>query len=214
MIKILLVEDTYPDRVLFKKIVQSINETETIPESYSVTDADTLGTAIQWMTLDSFDVVFLDLHLPDSFGGETIERMREFAAATPIVIMTNLDNDTIAIDSLSKGFQDYMVKESITPHLLHRAEKYARERFRIVMEKEKLIHDLEEALAKVNTLRRLIPICAHCKKIRDDEGYWEQVDHYISQHSDIKFSHGLCPECMQKLYPEYIDENDIRENDG
>ena len=62
---------------------------------------------------------------------------------------------------------------------------------------------LQEALANVRTLSGLIPICAHCKKIRDDKGYWNQIEIYIRSHSQAEFSHGLCPECMHKLYPEY-----------
>lgn len=60
---------------------------------------------------------------------------------------------------------------------------------------------LEEALESIRKLRGLLPICARCKKIRNDEGYWEQIDAYISQHSDTEFSHGLCPDCLRELYP-------------
>ena len=69
-------------------------------------------------------------------------------------------------------------------------------------EREKLITDLQKALAKIKTLRGLLPICASCKKIRDDKGYWNQVEVYIKEHSDAEFSHGICPECVKKLYPE------------
>ncbi len=65
---------------------------------------------------------------------------------------------------------------------------------------------LEKALSEVKTLSGLIPICSHCKKIRDDKGYWNQVEAYISQHSDAKFSHGICRDCMQKYYSDYIQE--------
>jgi len=66
--------------------------------------------------------------------------------------------------------------------------------------------ELELALSNVKTLRGLIPICAGCKKIRDDKGYWEQVEMYVVRHSDAKFTHGLCPQCIHKLYPELSDE--------
>ncbi len=71
------------------------------------------------------------------------------------------------------------------------------------LEREKLIHDLQTALAQVKTLSGLLPICAHCKKIRDDKGYWNQVEFYISDRSNAKFSHGICPECARELYPEF-----------
>jgi hypothetical protein len=60
---------------------------------------------------------------------------------------------------------------------------------------------LEQALSQIRTLRGLLPICANCKKIRDDTGYWNQIETYIHDHSEAKFSHGICPECMKKLYP-------------
>jgi hypothetical protein len=67
-------------------------------------------------------------------------------------------------------------------------------------EMERLIHKLEEALAHVKTLSGLLPICAGCKKIRDDKGYWSQIETYISQHSSASFTHGLCPDCAIKAY--------------
>jgi len=68
--------------------------------------------------------------------------------------------------------------------------------------REKLIADLQKAANEIKTLSGFIPICASCKKIRDDKGYWEQIETYIMEHSDAEFSHGLCPECMKKLYPD------------
>lgn len=70
------------------------------------------------------------------------------------------------------------------------------------IEREKLINELQEALGKIRTLKGLIPICSSCKKVRDDEGYWHQVEVYIRDHSTAEFSHSLCPDCFQKLYPE------------
>ena len=61
--------------------------------------------------------------------------------------------------------------------------------------------ELEKALAEVKTLSGMLPICASCKKIRDDQGYWEKIETYISQHSGATFSHGICPECLEQLYP-------------
>lgn len=69
-------------------------------------------------------------------------------------------------------------------------------------EKEKLIGELEEALGKVKLLSGFIPICAACKKIRDDKGYWTQIETYIRNHSEAEFSHGICPECFERLYGE------------
>ncbi|MHB8521705.1 MAG: CHASE3 domain-containing protein [Limisphaerales bacterium] len=76
------------------------------------------------------------------------------------------------------------------------------ERKKAAEEREKLIAELQEALTNIKTLGGLLPICAWCKKIRDDKGYWNQVDAYIQQHTAATFSHGLCPECMRKMNEE------------
>ncbi|MCI0403619.1 MAG: PAS domain S-box protein, partial [Acidobacteria bacterium] len=70
-------------------------------------------------------------------------------------------------------------------------------------ERERLVVELQEALANIKTLSGLLPICASCKKIRDDQGYWSQIESYISARSRAQFSHGICPECAQQLYPEH-----------
>ncbi len=73
-------------------------------------------------------------------------------------------------------------------------------------EKEDLIVDLKEAFDKIKVLDGLVPICANCKKIRDDKGFWNHLENYISEHSSATFTHGICPDCIQKLYPEITDE--------
>jgi PAS domain S-box-containing protein len=73
-------------------------------------------------------------------------------------------------------------------------------------ERDRTILELQKTLAEVKTLKGFIPICASCKKIRDDKGFWSQIGSYISRHSDAKFSHGICPDCTKKLYPEFADE--------
>jgi PAS domain S-box-containing protein len=91
------------------------------------------------------------------------------------------------------GTLDFIIVTGIDITALKRAER----------EKEKLILDLQAALTKVKTLKGLLPICANCKKIRDDHGYWQRVEEYIRDHSDAEFSHGICPECAKRLYPQY-----------
>ena len=77
---------------------------------------------------------------------------------------------------------------------------------RAAKEKDLLIGQLQEALNKVKVLSGFIPICASCKKIRDDKGFWNNLENYISSHSDAVFSHGICPDCSQRLYPELADK--------
>lgn len=66
---------------------------------------------------------------------------------------------------------------------------------------------LQHALNEVRTLKGLLPICAHCKKIRDDKGYWNQIESYIGKHSNAEFSHSICPECAKKHFPEYVNDD-------
>jgi PAS domain S-box-containing protein len=74
----------------------------------------------------------------------------------------------------------------------------------IEIERENLIRDLKQALENIQTLSGLLPICASCKKIRDDKGYWEAVEEYLLKHAKIRFSHGICPDCRDALYPELV----------
>lgn len=74
---------------------------------------------------------------------------------------------------------------------------------RLNTERQETIDELGSALEQIRTLRGILPICAHCKKIRDDQGFWQQVDDYVSQHTEAEFSHGICPDCMQTIYPKY-----------
>ncbi len=82
-----------------------------------------------------------------------------------------------------------------------RVRRDVTERKRAAAERERLIDELRRALAEVKTLSGLLPICANCKKIRDDGGYWTQVESYLLQKADVSFTHGICPDCMKKLYP-------------
>lgn len=80
------------------------------------------------------------------------------------------------------------------------------ERRQAEQEKTELISELQCSMAEIKKLSGFIPICSSCKKIRDDKGYWQQVEQYVSERSEAQFSHGICPDCMKKLYPEFADE--------
>jgi DNA repair exonuclease SbcCD ATPase subunit len=73
-------------------------------------------------------------------------------------------------------------------------------------EREKLIAELQDAVAKIKTLSGLLPICSSCKKIRDDKGYWKKIESYIRDHSEAEFTHSMCPICAKKFYPELFQE--------
>jgi CheY-like chemotaxis protein len=128
-------------------------------------------------------------------GLNTFEKVYSHSPHIPIIVLTGHDDDAFAIESVQKGAQDYLVKGQVTGGLLGRSIRYA-------IERKKLLTQLENSAKEINKLRGILPICANCKKIRDDKGYWTQVEVYISDHSETEFSHGLCPECAAKIYPD------------
>ncbi len=79
-------------------------------------------------------------------------------------------------------------------------------RDRAELERDRVIEELRASLRQVKTLRGLLPICASCKKIRDDRGYWDQVENYIANHSRVKFTHGICPDCFDQLYGDFASQ--------
>ncbi len=86
--------------------------------------------------------------------------------------------------------------------------------WQLLQREKELNQRIQEATANIKTLSGLIPICANCKKIRDDEGYWEQLEGYIQTRSDAQFSHGICPDCMEELYPEYVKKSRSAQKNG
>jgi len=159
------------------------------------------------------DLALLDLNLPDGKAVEVLTSPPE-AGPFPIIVMTSYGSEQLAVQAIKSGALDYVVKspESFAdmPHTVVRAlREWALlvERREAVAAQKQLIADLEDALSKVKTLTGLLPICSGCNKIRDDHGYWSQVEGYIQEHTDAQFTHGLCPDCIRKYFPESEVEN-------
>lgn len=116
------------------------------------------------------------------------------------------------IDKTLKKFKSELSEririESEREKLITQLSEEINERKRAEEGRERLITELKTAFAEVKTLRGIIPICSNCKKIRDDEGYWQQVEEYIQERSEAAFSHGLCHECAEELYPQVETEYD------
>jgi DNA-binding NtrC family response regulator len=195
---VFLIEDNPGDARLVREMLAEVTGTP-----FRLEWADHLAKGLEQLGTEKVDVILLDLSLPDSHGYETFARMHEAAPEIPIVVMSGLDDETMALKAVREGAQDYLIKGEVDANLLVRAIRYAMERKEAQAERERLIAELQEALARIRTLQGLLPICAACKKIRDDKGYWNQLESYISEHSDAVFTHGICPECLERLYPEY-----------
>ena len=192
MLKILLIEDNEGDAELIRLV---LNESE----GSVLKNADSVSSGLKLLEEEPFDVVLLDLGLPDSSGLDAVQRIQDKGLKLPIIVLTGLSDEELAVRAISLGAQDYLVKGRIDGDLLYRAIRYA-------IERKKLILELHEALANVKKLSGMLPICASCKKIRDDKGYWTQVETYIRDRSEAEFTHGICPECAKKLYPEIYEE--------
>ncbi len=152
------------------------------------------------------DVVLMDIELPDIDGIEAARRIYE-SCPTPVVVLTAYDTPELVERASAAGVGAYLLKPP-DAHEMDRAIAIAMARFGDLMELRRLNAELQDTLAKIKTLSGLLPLCSSCKKIRDDDGYWHQVEVYIRDHSEAEFSHGLCPECAKKLYPEIFGDDE------
>lgn len=191
-ITVLYIEDNAADVVLVEEMLADEKN-----QSYSLESAPSLAAGMQRLAAGGIDLTLLDLSLPDSHGLETFLTLKNEVNGMPVIVMTGTDDEALAVKAVQAGAQDYLVKRHLDTNLLVRAIRYA-------IEREKLIGSLRQAFEQIKTLKGFIPICASCKNVRDDKGFWHQVESYIRDHSEAEFSHGICPECAMKLYPEFV----------
>jgi len=192
--KILIVDDVPENlRVLI----------EILKDDYATIPATSGEAALQKVMASPIpDLILLDILMPVMDGYEVCKRLKEneITKNIPVICITAMSEvmddakafELGAADFIPKPFNPATVKARVKNHI---------ELKNALSEQQKLIHELQDALSKIKTLNGLLPICANCKKIRDDKGYWTQVEHYIKDHSDADFTHSVCPECIKKLYP-------------
>jgi DNA-binding response OmpR family regulator len=187
-----------------------------IKEGYSVQSAENGKQAIDLVEANPFELVLLDIHMPVMNGFEVFRWMkaRDESRNIPVIFLSAYMEAEVRVEGLKMGAVDYISKPCSREELLARVRVHMElYRMRIRLEQQntelKSVNaQLQQALDNVKTLRGLIPICANCKKIRDDKGYWQGVDKYIGEHTEARLSHGICPDCFKELYPE------IPPNDG
>src|SRR5664279_4709397 len=199
VLSIILIEDSAEDAQLVREMLDDRGY------DYVLKRTDRLSSGLRLLEEEFFDVVLLDLGLPDSAGFDALTQIRNQAPPLPIIILTGLSDEALAVKAISLGAQDYLVKGNFAADALYRSISHSIERQRLETERERLILEIQKTLNKVKQLSGLLPICASCKQIRDDKGYWTQVEVYMSEHTEIDFTHTVCPECTKKLYPEYYD---------
>ena len=206
-VEVLIVDDR-PENLL---AVESVIENPGL----NIIKASTGNEALSLMLDHEFALAILDVQMPGIDGFETAELMRgsEKTRQIPIIFVTALSKEhKYVFKGYESGAVDYLFKP-IDPGILRSKVKVFCELFRqkrIIQDQlreiEEKNEDLKKYVKEIKALRGFLPICAECKKIRDDKGYWTQVEKYISDHSEAEFSHSICPDCAKKLYPQYYKE--------
>jgi DNA-binding NtrC family response regulator len=197
-ITVLIVEDNSDDYLILQEVLKSSNEVEAVLFYESRLEG---ALSVAGNENNAIDVAIVDLSLPDSFGLDTFVAFHERYPMIPTIIMTGARDQEMAFEAVRKGAQDYLFKSELTSAAIIRSIRYA-------IERQHLTTDLRTALIHIQKLQGMLPICAMCKNIRDDKGYWNSVEEYISKYLDVRFSHGICPECAQKHYPEFYKSKD------
>jgi DNA-binding response OmpR family regulator len=184
---------------------------------YMVSYALSGQQAIEIVASEDCDLILLDVMMPVLNGYETCQRIRKIPgrAGIPIIFLTARSEQKDINMGFEAGAVDYLTKPCNTAELLARVGAHVQlKRTRDLLEVrnrelqqqnealEKLNVELQDTLEKVKVLEGILPICSFCKKIRDDQGYWSQVESYITRHSKALFSHSVCPECARDNYPD------------
>jgi DNA-binding response OmpR family regulator len=191
--KILIAEDDPVSRMLLK----------THLETWGHEPVTTVDGTEAWRVLQAGDaptLAILDWMMPGLDGLEVCRRARDRVDAPPlyIILLTARASRPDAIEGLGAGADDYVTKPFDAAELRARVAVGARV-VELQAELAARIADLEEALARVDHLHGILPICSYCKKVRSDSDSWQQVEAYVSDHSNVRFSHGVCPECVQTV---------------
>jgi len=228
---ILVVDDSAKERTLLQHLLMKGGYGKvTLAESAAEALKHIKGSQGQGKT----DLILMDILMPEMNGIEACRAIKSEGSFRdiPVIMVTGLYDRENLESSFAVGATDYIVKPVRKWELLSRVRSAVRlkqemekrkareceleeeigERERLKKKQENLIRELRSAMEKVKTLSGLLPICASCKKIRDDKGYWTQIEKYIRDHSEAEFTHGFCPECVKKLYAEMGQSGPIDQN--
>jgi sigma-B regulation protein RsbU (phosphoserine phosphatase) len=190
--KVLVAEDYAPARLLLEALLDNWG--------YTVTSARDGEEA--WNILcepEHPHLVILDWMMPGIDGPEIVRRLRERTFQKPYyaIIITSRDNKGSAASALDAGADDFIGKPFENDELRARVSVGHRMNC-IQMALSDTIQDLSQTLNRIKRLEGIIPICMYCKKIRDDHNSWQQLEKYITEHSEAQFSHGACPQCAKE----------------
>lgn len=190
--RILIAEDDPVSRCLL--------EATLIKSGFEVTVTSDGHQAWEAMQRDAPALAILDWMMPGIDGIELCHRARMIQSPTPtyLILLTAKSDKGDIVEGLDAGADDYVTKPFDRRELRARINVGLRVSAlqRTVADR---VAELEAALTRVKQLQGLLPICSYCKKVRDDQNYWQQVDSYISKHSEVEFSHSICPTCYEQV---------------
>lgn len=205
---ILIVDDSPDQQALLRTILGKAGHTDILSADSAKAAFPLLGMSDQ-APPTQVDLILMDILMPEQDGVETCRQIKSCTHLRDIpIIMVTAKSDLSNLQAaFAAGAIDFITKPVSSIELLARASsalalkkemdcRKAREE-----ELRRSNDELQQALREVKTLRGLIPICASCKKIRNDGGFWQQLEEYIGEHSEAEFSHGICQPCVKKLYP-------------
>ncbi len=168
-------------------------------ERFRVTQAASGEQALRMLEEEAYDLVLLDVMMPRVSGYEVCRRLRRSHSLSelPVIFLTARAQDSDVVAGLDLGANDYLTKPISKDRLLARIRPH----LELLCIYRDLEGAVEEKMSQVKVLEGLLPICSDCKKIRGDDGSWQPLESFIDAHSEARFSHGLCTDCAERLYP-------------
>lgn len=188
---VLIVDDVPENLTVLKQMLEEQN--------YRVRPAINGEIALRAVNSSPPEIILLDIRMPGMDGYEFCRRLKsvESTKSIPVIFISALDELNDKVKAFSLGGVDYITKPLQEEEVIARVRTHLTIR-RLQQSLEEKNDNLQKAMGEIKALQGIIPICAWCKNIRDDEGFWKQVEVYFTERSDAMFSHGICPDCKEK----------------